>query len=166
MRKLIAAVAMLVGVVAASPGSVGAGGWAVISLDVQPELIAGDATDIGFILLRHGVTAESSDDVTFVLTDEHGSSHRFTAVPDGAIGHHVVTVDVPSEGDYRLTVLGPFIDVDLGPIAVGAGSAGGSTTLRWDALQWGTASLALVMAGLAATDIVRTRRLASTSVAA
>ena len=166
MRKLIAAVAILFGVVAASPGSTGAGGWAVVSLDEQPELVAGDPTDIGFTVLRHGVTPESSEDVMFVLTDTHGARHQFTAVPEGAVGHHVVTVDVPSEGDYRLTVLGQFVEIDLGSLSVGSGSDGSSSTWRWDALQWGTASLALVLAGLAGWDVLRSRRLARTSIAA
>ena len=166
MRKLFAAVAILFGVVAATPGSVGAGGWAVVSLDRHPELVAGDPTEIGFTVLRHGVTPESSEDVMFVLTDQRGARHQFTAVPEGAVGHHVVTVDVPSDGDYRLTVLGQFVEIDLGSLTVGAASAGTSSTWRWDALQWGTASLAVAMAGLAGLDLVRTRRLERASVAA
>ena len=166
MRKLIAVVAMLLGVVVASPGSAGAGGWVVVSLDEQPALIAGEPTDIGFTVLRHGVTPEANDDVMFVLTDERGARHQFTATPEGAVGHHVVTIDVPTDGEYRLTVLGQFVEVDLGPITIGSGSDGGSSTWRWDALQWGTASLALVLAGLAGWDVLRSRRLARTSIAA
>lgn len=166
MRKLIAAVAILFGFVAASPGSVGAGGWAVISLDEQPALVNGEPTEIGFTMLRHGVTPESSEDIRFVLTDESGGRHQFTAVPEGAVGHHVVTVELPTEGAYRLTVLGQFVDVELGSLTVGGGSDGGSATWRWDALQWGTASLALVLGGLAGWDVLRSRRLARASVAA
>lgn len=166
MRKLFAALAILFGVVAASPGSGGAGGWAVVSLDQQPELVAGSPTDIGFTVLRHGVTPESSEDIVFVLTDKRGARHQFAAVPEGAVGHHVVTIDVPSEGDYRLTVLGQFVEIDLGSLTVGATSAGASSTWRWDALQWGTASLAVAMAGLAGWDLARARRLARAPVAA
>jgi hypothetical protein len=138
----------------------------VVSLDEQPELIAGEPTDIGFTVLRHGVTPESNEDLVFVLTDQGGTRHEFTATPDGAVGHHVVTIDVPSDGTYRLTVLGQFVDVDLGPIAIGSGSDGSSNSWRWDAMQWGTASLALVLAGLAGWDVVRSRRPARASVAA
>jgi hypothetical protein len=166
MRKLIAAVAMLFGVVVASPGSAGAGGWVVVSLDEQPALVAGEPTDVGFTVLRHGVTPETNDDIMFVLTDARGARHEFAATPEGATGHHLVTIDVPSDGEYRLTVLGQFVDVDLGPITIGSASGGGTSTWRWDALQWGTASLAVVMAGLAGWDVMRSRRLARASVAA
>jgi hypothetical protein len=166
MRKLIAAVALLLGIVVASPGSAGAGGWVVVSFDEQPALVAGEPTDIGFTVLRHGVTPETNDDIMFVLTDARGARHEFAATPAGARGHHVVTIDVPTDGEYRLTVLGEFVDVDLGPIAIGAGSDGSSSTWRWDALQWGTASLALVLACLAGWDVLRSRRPARTSIAA
>ena len=166
MRKLIAVVAVLLGIVAASPGTAGAGGWVVVSLDEQPELVAGKPTDVGFTVLRHGVTPESSEDLVFVLTDEGGARHEFTATPDGAVGHHVVTIDLPSDGGYRLTVSGEFVDVDLGSITVGSRSDGGASTWRWDVVQWGTASLALVLAGLAGWDVVRARRPERASVAA
>lgn len=166
MRKLIAAFAVLLGLVAASPGSVGAGGWVVISLDQQPELVSGEPTEVGFTVLRHGETPESSDDIRFVLTDENGGRHQFTAVPDGAVGHHVVTIDLPKDGEYQLTVFGRFVDVDLGSFIVDDGSGGGSAAWQWDALRWGTASLALVLAGLAGWDVLRSRRLARASAAA
>lgn len=165
MRKLLAAVAVVLGVVAV-PGSTGAGGWVVVSLDEQPEFVAGEPTEIGFTVLRHGVTPESNDDVTFVLTDEQGIRLRFAAEPEGAVGHHVVTIDVPLAGEYHLSVLGMFVDVDLGSITIGSGAAGGSGAWRWDALQWGTASLALVMAGLAGWDVLRSRRPTTATIAA
>ena len=107
MRKLFAALAILFGIVAVVAWVRRCRGWAVVSLDQQPELVAGDPTDIGFTLLRHGVTPESSEDVVFVLTGQDGTSHRFTAVPEGAVGHHVVTIDLPSDGDYHVTVCRP-----------------------------------------------------------
>jgi hypothetical protein len=166
MRKLIAVVAVLLGVMAASPGSARAGGWVVVSFDEQPELVAGKPTDIGFTVLRHGVTPETNEDLVFVLTDERGARHEFTATPDGAVGHHVVTIDLPNDGAYRLTVSGEVVGVDLGSITVGTGSDGGANTWRWDAMQWGTASLALVLAGLAGLDVIRSRRPERASVAA
>jgi hypothetical protein len=166
MRRLIAAVAVVAGGLAAAPGSSHAGGWAVVSFDEQPELVAGEPSDVGFTLLRHGVTPESSEKVTFVLTDERGARHQFTAEAVGAIGHHVVTIDLPSSGDYGLTVLGEFIDIELGSLTVGSGSGGETSTLRWDALQWGTAALAVLMAALAGWDVLRPRRPAHASATA
>ena len=166
MRKLIAVVAALLGMLAVSPGSAGAGGWVVISFDEQPALIAGEPTDIGFTVLRHGVRPETNEDVTFVFTDERGAHHEFTATPQGAVGHHVVTIDVPVEGEYDLTVFGQFVEVDLGPIAIGSEADGSSSTWRWDVLQWGMALLALGLAGLAGWDLMRSRRLQRASIAA
>ena len=166
MRKLIAAGAVVVGGLLAAPAASHGGGWAVVSFDEQPELVAGEPTDVGFTLLRHGVTPETSDDVTFVLTDEGGGRHEFVAVPAGATGHHVVTIDLPSEGDYRMSVFGEFLELDMGSFTVGSGAYGGASTWRWDALQWGTASLAVVMAALAGWDVLRSRRSAAATATA
>jgi hypothetical protein len=138
----------------------------VVSFDEQPELVAGEPSDVGFTLLRHGVTPESSETVTFVLTDERGARHRFTAEPAGAIGHHVVTIDLPSSGDYDLTVFGEFVDIELGSLTVGSDAGGATSAWRWDAVQWVTASLALAMAALAGWDVLRSRRPAHASATA
>ena len=61
-----------------------AGGWVVVSLDESPEIVAGEVTDVGFTVLRHGVTPETSDDLQVVVTAPDGTLHRFAARPDGA----------------------------------------------------------------------------------
>ena len=162
---MIVAVAVLLGVVLAAPASSRAGGWVVVSLDSMPSLVAGDRVLVGFTVLRHGVRPESGEDLLVTLTDRSGRRFDFPAVPDGPIGHHVVTIDVPAAGDYTWTVFGEFVPVELGRLAV-ADPAGSSAAWPWDALQWGSASLALTMAGLAGWDALRSRRLSGRAVAA
>ena len=59
MRKLLVALGLMAAVLLGASGSTSAGGWVVISLDATPTLRAGQPTQIGFTMLRHGVTLES-----------------------------------------------------------------------------------------------------------
>lgn len=163
---MLALFAILLGTVLAAPTSAGAGGWVVVSLDSMPSLVAGERVDVGFTVLRHGVAPESSGDLLVTLTDDSGRRFEFEAVPAGAVGHHVVTIEVPAAGDYTWTIFGEFVPVELGTLAIGADPAAEQATWRWDALQWGSASLALAMAGLAGWDVLRSRRLAARAIAA
>ena len=78
MRKLLAFIATVAGLAIGVPTTSSAGGWVVVSLDSMPAVHAGDDTEIGFTVLRHGVTPESSDDLAIVLTGPDGTSHRST----------------------------------------------------------------------------------------
>ena len=129
----------------------------MVSLDSTPAVHAGDDTEIGFTVLRHGVTPESSDDIDIVLTGPDGTTHRFDAVQQGAVGHHVATITLPDEGDYRWHVTGQFVDADLGTLEVMAPSGGGPTW-TWDVVQWGSATLAVVMVGFAVLELRRAHR--------
>ena len=60
---------------------------------------------------------------------------------------------------------GTFVDAELGNLDV-TSNADGAPTWVWDVAQWGTASLAVVMAGVAAVDFRRTRRDRRTAAAA
>ena len=59
MRKLLVALGLMTAVLLGASGSTSAGGWVVISLDATPNFRAGEPTQIGFTMLRHGVTLES-----------------------------------------------------------------------------------------------------------
>jgi hypothetical protein len=157
MRKLLACIAAAVGFAFAVPATASAGGWTVVSLDSAPVVRAGDDVDIGFTVLRHGTTPENNDDLVVVVTGANGQVHRFPAHQQGALGHHVATINVPDRGSYDWKVEGQFVEADLGILDVAAPS-GGSTTWTWDVLQWGSATLALVLACLAVADFRRTRR--------
>lgn len=166
MKQLIAALGILVALVIGVPATSTAGGWVVVSLDAVPELRSGDSVDVGFTVLRHGVTPESSGDLAVVLTDSNGGVHRFDAVQQGAVGHHVATIDVPTAGDYRWRVTGEVVDADLGVIEVIASAAGGGATWPWDATQWGSLALAVALGGMAGRDVLRGRRQRTTNPAA
>jgi hypothetical protein len=158
MMRFIASVAALGAFAVGLPGTGSAGGWVVVSLDSTPAVEAGKDVTIGFTVLRHGVTPESSDDLAIVLTGTDRVEHRFEAVQQGAVGHHVATINVPAEGsyDWSITSSSGFVAAALGTLEVsGSSSGGGSWT--WDALQWGSTSLAVVMAGLAVIEFRRSR---------
>ena len=157
MRKLLAFIATVVGLSIGVPTTSSAGGWVVVSLDSIPAVHAGDDTEIGFTVLRHGETPESSDDLAIVLTGPDGRTHRFDAVQQGAVGHHVATITLPDEGDYRWHVTGQFVTADLGTLGVMAPSGGGPTW-AWDVVQWGSATLAVVMVGFVVLEYRRAHR--------
>lgn len=165
MRRFIATIAGIAAIGLAVPGTSSAGGWVVVSLDSTPVVEADRDVAVGFTVLRHGVTPESWDDLEIVITRRDGGVHRFDAVQQGAVGHHVATINVPDDGDYGWKVVGPFVDAELGTLIVNDAPSGGAGW-RWDALQWGTASLALAMALLAIVDFRRTRRRRPTAPAA
>jgi hypothetical protein len=161
MRKLLAFIATVVGLAVGVPAATSAGGWTVVSLDSAPVVRSGEDVDIGFTVLRHGITPESNDDLVVIVTGEDRGIHRFPAHQQGAVGHHVATINLPDDGSYRWSVEGQFVVADLGILDVAAPPAG-STTWTWDVLQWGSATLALVLAGLAVVDIRRSRRRGAT----
>lgn len=157
MKKLMTALGVLAFLVLGAPPTSSAGGWVVVSLDSVPTISAGDRVDVGFTVLRHGVTPESSDDLEVVITDSKGAIQRFAAVPEGAVGHHLAAITVPAAGSYTWEVIGEVVAAELGRLEVG-GSTSSGTTWTWDAMQWGSLSLAAVMAGLAGRDVLRSRR--------
>jgi hypothetical protein len=157
MRKLLVCIAAVAGLAVGAPATATAGGWVVVSLDSAPAVRSGDDVEIGFTVLRHGSTPESSNDLAVVATGEDGRIHRFPARQEGAVGHHVATINLVDAGSYRWKVQGPFVDAELGILDVAA-PPGGSTTWTWDVLQWGSATLALLLAGVALADLRQTRR--------
>jgi hypothetical protein len=156
MRKLLAFIVAAVGLAIGVPTTSSAGGWVVVSLDAAPAAHAGDDVEVGFTVLRHGTTPESSNDLAIVLTGPDGRTHRFEAVQQGAVGHHVATITLPDAGDYRWQVTGQFVAADLGTLEV-TGPPGG-TTWTWDVVQWGSATLALLMVGFVVLEYRKARR--------
>jgi hypothetical protein len=126
-RALIRAIAMVgvltagvVAVLTMQPGSARAGGWAVSSLDPLPEsMVSGRDLSVGVTILQHGVSPVQLDNVVFVIDGSNGTE-RFTAKPEGAIGHYVAVVRFPSAGEYRWTLEpGWFQPQSLGTVTVG-----------------------------------------------
>jgi hypothetical protein len=157
MKRIVSLLALAVAAVLGAVGHAspaGAGGWVAVSLDAVPTLEPGEPTDVGFTVLRHGVTPESSDDLVVTLVGEDGSTYEFAAQPDSVPGHHVVTIEVPSAGDYTWSVAGDFVMADLGTVEAVSPPAGPSWV--WDAAQWG--GLAIAVVALAMAVAMRPRR--------
>ncbi len=162
MKKLIAALGVFVAALVVGPALSDAGGWVVVSLDAASVFRAGEPVDVGFTVLRQGVTPETSDDLAIVLTDSTGAEHRFAAEPQGAVGHHVAAIDVPAAGGYTWRISGERVEFDLGSIEV-TRPGSGDTTWTWNVAQWGGLVLAVAMGGLAGRDVIRNRRRRTTS---
>ena len=125
MRKLLVALGLMTAVLLGASGSTSAGGWVVISLDATPIFRAGEPTQIGFTMLRHGVTLESEQPsgtpVQIVFTGPDGQRTTFDVEQSGSVGHHVATVTLPEAGTYTWQFVGEFMPVDEGRIDVPAG---------------------------------------------
>ena len=131
-----------------------------------PIFQAGEPTQIGFTMLRHGVTLESEQPsgtpVQIVFTGPDGQRTTFDVEQSGSVGHHVATVTLPEAGTYTWQFVGEFMPVDEGRIDVPAGSGaigvdGGDSPI-WPIVQWSSAALAIGMALLAGSELVRSRR--------
>lgn len=151
----LALLTALVGLVGLPSSPASAGGWVVVSLDERPEFHAGEPTEVGFTVLRHGVTPESSDDMAIVVTGD-GVRERFAVVPDGEDGHHVATITL-GEGTYTWELQGTFMPYEFGTLDVG-GSPASAASWGWDVAQWGGVGTAAVLGGLAGVQLLRRRR--------
>ncbi|MDB4891370.1 MAG: hypothetical protein JWL61_3225 [Gemmatimonadetes bacterium] len=84
------------------------GGWAVITVDDLPDyIVAGKATDIGFVIRQHGVSPLSgiSPRVTMKAGDAEVSA---MARPVGDKGHYLASLTVPRGGDYSVRIQSGF----------------------------------------------------------
>ena len=120
IRKLVLVTAGLVLFVAAPAA---AGGWAVSTLDQPPStLVAGQDTQVGFVIRQHGKTPVNPDSGTIGirLTEQAtGRVYEFPAAQTGPTGHFVATVRPPTAGAWTWEVLqGWFAPQELGPITV------------------------------------------------
>jgi hypothetical protein len=152
-----------------------AGGWAVITLDEAPGNIeAGKPWMIGFTVLQHGQTPVHKLDVNSPIEPElvatnlkNGQRVVAQATPTEEIGHFVVEVTFPSEGEWEWTIYPTPLagDTVFEPLTVlpavqpaAAGSAAAhavatvpavedgppiSVALRWGALALALAAVAL-----------------------
>jgi hypothetical protein len=158
---LVSGIAAAIGFVAAAPGHVGAGGWAVTTLDAAPDLRAGEPESIGFTIRQHGVSPVDLDDVAVTVTDSAGVTSRFDAVAEGAIGHYIAVVELPASGAYTWAVeQGWFGPQELGTLTVSGESAAASAgERRFDApVRWALPGLAALFGALAIGDVARRRR--------
>ena len=149
MRKLLAATVLTIATLAVAPPA-GAGGWAVTTLDpLAAAPVAGEPFEVGFTIRQHGRTPVTMPEAAIIVTDASGANTRFAAVPQGPVGHHVATVEIPAEGSYRWAVDQGLGVQELGSLQVGiAAGATGDGSSPW------TVPLFVVAAVLALLGLV------------
>ena len=137
-------------VVSSGPAPAGAGGWAITSLDPMPTPVPGEPLEVGFTVLQHGRTPVDATatapgmeaaEYGFVVTAPDGEVTEFAARPDGAPGHFVGEVTVPTAGTYTWAVnQGWFGPWDLGELVVEPTTGVASTPAKSPRTAGGTPS--------------------------
>lgn len=160
-RLATAALAALV-VLAGLGSTASAGGWAIGSIDAVPDARAGQTVDVRFTILQHGVTpVDLAEDVGVEIVLADGTVEFFTATNAGATGRYASEVTFPSTpGEYSWNLrMGWFGTHELGTLDVASTSHGDdSSTWTWAMTRWVTLGLAAVLAAVAVSDVIRTRR--------
>jgi hypothetical protein len=108
--------------------SASAGGWATITADRTnpPQPHAGVPFTFGFTVLQHGVTPAGWVHPTFVGTNvTTGARVEATATSQGADGHFVATVTIPSAGNWTWQVELAELMVETPPAALVVATASG-----------------------------------------
>ncbi|MEO8228805.1 MAG: hypothetical protein ABI628_03475 [Chloroflexota bacterium] len=104
MTRRIAALPLAVAAALLLVSTALAGGWATATLDSGTNgPRAGTPTTIGFLVLQHGVTPNSSLAVVVHASNASGGSTSANATAQGAKGHYVATLTFPTEGAWTIT---------------------------------------------------------------
>jgi hypothetical protein len=128
-RRIFTAVAGAALLVALWTGSALAGGWATITADTtnptQPG--AGEPFTFGFTVLQHGVTPAGWVNATFVaINGTTGERIEAKAANQGADGHFVASVTLPSAGSWTWQVELAELIVETAPQPMLIANADGS----------------------------------------
>ena len=155
-----------------------AGGWATVTLDpgtAGPQ--AGTSTTLGFLVLQHGQTPNSSLSVVVHGSSAGRGSVSAAATPSGEVGHYVAIVTFPSEGAWTISWTSELdmsgstatLHVDpagAAPAVAAPGAPVGSPSPAMSALPTDTLALVvgLVLVAAVLGGLVAWRRRARTSV--
>ena len=103
---------------------VGAGGWAVVTIDDLPETItAGKATPISFVVRQHGVAPMPG--LRPWLQAVSGSQEvTANAHPAGGAGQYAASLTLPRPADWTVTIHTSFNQIALTLLPVTAVAAG------------------------------------------
>jgi len=175
LAGLLAGLLTLIGLVAPATATA-KGGWATVSYDPLPALVAGAPVDVSFRVLQHGVAVLTPDQF---LTDPNEPRHGGPAGLDvirldvtGPVGTIEVPTDVDAQGRFTasFTVPAAAETVDLAvvwddglflqqePIAVPVAPPPSPAFPGW--LPFGFGAVAMAGAGLLVTDLRARRRAA------
>ena len=127
MRKRIAALPLALAATFILVTTVVAGGWATATLDAgMPGPRAGTTATIGFRVLQHGMTPNSSLTVIVHAASATGGSITADATAQGDAGHYVATLTFPTDGAWRITwtseldMSGSSATLNVAPLAAAA----------------------------------------------
>lgn len=129
-RRILRGLAAAALLVSLSAGAVSAGGWATIQADAgnttKPN--AGEPFAFGFTVLQHGVTpAGWVETPTFVgINGTTGERVEAKAVAQGADGHFLATVTIPSAGYWTFQVVLTDLIVETPPKPIAVALADGT----------------------------------------
>ena len=127
-RRILRSLAAAALLVALSAGAASAGGWASIKADTDnPQPNAGETFTFGFTVLQHGVTpAGWVETPTFLgINGSTGERVEAKAVAQGADGHFVATVTIPSAGYWTWQVVLTDLIVETAPQPMAVATADG-----------------------------------------
>ena len=127
-RRILRSPAAATLLVALSVGAASAGGWATIQADSgnPPQPNAGEEFTFGFTVLQHGVTPAGWETPTFLgINGATGERVEVKAVSQGADGHFVATVTLPSAGFWTWQVVLQDLIVESQPQPIAVATADG-----------------------------------------
>ena len=128
-RRILRGLAAATLLVALSAGAASAGGWATIQADSgnPPQPNAGEPFTFGFTVLQHGVTPAGWETPTFLgINGATGERVEAKAVAQGADGHFVATVTLPSGGFWTWQVVLTDLIVETAPQPMAVALADGT----------------------------------------
>lgn len=168
LLRLTAILGML-GIAALTVAPLFAGGWAVVTLDALPtHVVAGEPLTVGFVVRQHGRTP-MKDITPFIIARHVESGERVTskALPEGAVGHYVATLTLPSGGVWQWVINDGFVTADAFGLPDGqpmpelrvAGEAPASqpASIKFSGAGW-VSALSLLGAAGGLLMLIRTRR--------
>jgi hypothetical protein len=128
-----------------------AGGWATATLDPGTNgPRAGTPTTLGFLVLQHGVTPNSSLAVVVHGANPAGGSISASATAQGAKGHYVATLTFPTEGAWTITWTSELdMAESSAPLTVAAAAAAPASAPAPVPATAGADTAALLLVGLA-----------------
>jgi hypothetical protein len=130
LRRTLAASAAAIVALTLSASLALAGGWADIKADATTTTeppVAGQPTSFGFVVLQHGVTPAGWVTPTVIFRDSvSGTEVQADVAAEGADGHFVATVTLPSAGVWTWSVTLAELITEAQPSAVTVRAADGT----------------------------------------
>jgi hypothetical protein len=130
-------------------GTVLAGGFATVSVDLPPDgPSGGEPIEIDFTVLQHGITPVDHGPMQITLVNrDTGERTTFTATPAGSDGRWTATVTPPAPGEYDLVFTHDLEMRMIGRpvLTVGDATDGLAPLPGWIGLAAGGAALAVLL---------------------